>query len=257
MCLRLLTVRSHTIGKMLPADNPSGSLVASIISLAGIPAKIESPGGTSESEGHQFDEAHVVNGRRFCGREKADTGSGKEGGMASQPIIATAHERQPVLRGHAVAGENRVRLTVEGVSATDPAVGFVARVRHGLIYRTAVLAGTGVLTVVCALAAFACSGGGGDFGHPKITVERIGNDMAGRRTGEGLDGWYFEEDESRDIGILDTEYSGNTATIVIHMKTVSVASGRFTGKLRLHYEWVAFNDWTLVGVENLDFKRRP
>ena len=198
--------------------------------------------------------------------------------MAFQPTIATTHERQPVLRGHVVAGENRVRLTVEGVSATDPAVGFMARVRHGLIYRTAVLAGTGVLTVVCALAAFACSGGGGDFGHPKITVERIGNDMAGRRTGEGLDGWYFgqdeprdmvgrpmgegdgwhfEEDESRDIGILDTEYSGNTATIVIHMKTVSVASGRFTGKLRLHYEWVAFDDWTLVRVENLDFKRRP
>ena len=136
-----------------------------------------------------------------------------------------------------------------------------------------------VLTVVFALAAFACSGGGGDFGHPKITEERIGNDMAARRTsegpsgwylgeaeprdmvgrpmGEGLDGWYFEEAETRDIDILETEYSGNTAAIVIHMKTIGAVSGRFAGKLRLHYEWVAFDDWTLARVENLDFKRQP
>ena len=195
--------------------------------------------------------------------------------MASQPIIATACERQPLLHGHIIEGENRARLTMEVVSATDPAVGFAARVRHGRIYRTAVLAHT----IVCALAAFACSGGGGDFGHPKITVERIGNDMAARRTderlsgwyfeeaesrdrvgrpgGEELGGWYFEEAESRDIDILETEYSGNTATIVIQMKTGSAVSEGFAGKLRLHYEWVAFDDWTLVRVDNLDFKRRP
>ena len=170
-------------------------------------------------------------------------------------------------------GESRARLTVEVVSATDPAVEFAARVRHGRIYRT------GVFTLVFALATFACSGGGSDFGHPKITVERMGNDMAGWRTneglggwylgedeprdmvgrpmGEGLGGWYFEEAETRDIDILETEYSGNTATIVIHMNTVGAVSGRFAGKLRLHYEWVAFDDWTMVRVENLDFKRQP
>lgn len=136
-----------------------------------------------------------------------------------------------------------------------------------------------VLTVVFALAALACSDGGSDFGHPKITEERIGNDMAGWRTsegpsgwylgeaepsnmvgrpmGEGLDGWYFEEAETRDIDILETEYSGNTAAIVIQMKTGSTVSEGFTGKLRLHYEWVAFDDWTLARVENLDFKRQP
>ncbi len=205
--------------------------------------------------------------------------------MASQSIIAPTRERQPVLRGHVVAGENQTRLTVEVVSATDLAVGLAARVRHRLIYPTAVLARTGVLartvafTVVFALAAFACSDGGGDFGHPKITEERIRNDMAGWRTSEGLggwylgedkprdrvgrpggeelDGWYFEEAETRDIDILETEYSGNTAAIVIHMKTVGAVSGRFAGKLRLHYEWVAFDDWTLARVENLDFKRQP
>ena len=135
------------------------------------------------------------------------------------------------------------------------------------------------LTVVFALAAFACSGGGGGFGHPKITEEQIGNDMVGWRRGDGLGGWYFkedgprdmvderrgeelhgwyfEEDASREIEILNTQYSGHTSTIVIHMKNVGVVSGRFSGKLRLHYEWVAFDDWTLVRVENLDFKRRP
>lgn len=41
------------------------------------------------------------------------------------------------------------------------------------------------LPVVFALAAFACSGGGGGFGHPKITEEQIGNDMVGWRRGDG------------------------------------------------------------------------
>ncbi len=174
--------------------------------------------------------------------------------MASQPHIATARERQPLLQGHVIEGENRTRLTVEVVSAIDPAVGFVARMRHGLTYRTAALARTGVLTVVFALAVFACSGVGGDFGHPKITVERIGNDMAARRTGEG-GGRYFEEAESRALDILKTVYSGNTATIVIHIRTSRAVSKEFTAKLRLHYEWVAFDDWTLARVEVLDFNR--
>ena len=116
-----------------------------------------------------------------------------------------------------------------------------------------------VLLITCSVVLSACSGGGGIIGHPKINEAQIGTDLVGKNTGEGLLGWKFEKDEPREIAVLQRDYSGEKATIVIDIKTES-APGRFSrqkwaGKLRLHYEWVA-GVWTLVQVENLDFKER-
>ncbi len=116
------------------------------------------------------------------------------------------------------------------------------------------------LAVVLTLAVSGCSDGGGVLGHPKISVEQIGTDIVGKNTGEGLLSWTFAKNEPREIEILETDYSGDKGTVVIHMKTEGFILVGFTnkvegmaGKLRLHYEWVA-DEWTLVRVENLDFK---
>lgn len=120
------------------------------------------------------------------------------------------------------------------------------------------------LAVVLALALSACSDGGGLFGHPKITEQEIATDIVGRRTGEYPLAWTFAKDEPKEIQLLQSDYSGDKATIVIHMNTETAQTApqiwlkeskeKMAGKLRLHYEWVA-DQWTLVRVESLDFKK--
>ena len=101
--------------------------------------------------------------------------------------------------------------------------------------------------------------GSGSTNHPKIAdTGKIRTDIVGRNTGEGILSWEFSKDHQQEITIIQTEYSGDKATVIIDMKT-SKAAGyssrtQMEGKLRLHYEWVA-GDWTLIRVENLDFKK--
>ena len=116
-----------------------------------------------------------------------------------------------------------------------------------------------VLLIACSVVLSACSGGGGILGHPKINEAQIGTDIVGKDTGEGLLGWRFEKAEPREIAVMQSDYSGDKAAIVINMKTESApgsfSKSKMAGKLRLHYEWVA-GTWTLVRVENLDFKKQ-
>lgn len=93
--------------------------------------------------------------------------------------------------------------------------------------------------------------------HPEITVPDIEKNIVGRDTGEGLAAWKFDANEPRDITIIESKYKGDKATLIVNINTRS-APGSFlrataNGKLRLHYEWIT-NEWTLVKVENLDFK---
>lgn len=90
-----------------------------------------------------------------------------------------------------------------------------------------------------------------------ITVEDIQKDIAGKNTGEGLMSWEFGEDEPREISIVESKYEGDTATIIIDMKTENlpehIGKQKMTGKLRLYYKRIE-DEWNLGRVENLTFK---
>jgi len=93
--------------------------------------------------------------------------------------------------------------------------------------------------------------------HPKINLETIQRDIVGKTTGAGIETWTFDENELREISILESKYEGDKATIIIDMKTQSapgsLMKSKMAGKLCLHYEWIA-EEWKLNQVENLAFK---
>lgn len=93
--------------------------------------------------------------------------------------------------------------------------------------------------------------------HPKINVETIQRDIVGKNTGEGIGTWTFDENELRQISILESKYEGDKATIIVDMKTQSAPGSlmrsQMAGKLCLHYEWNE-EEWNLTQVENLAFK---
>jgi len=64
-------------------------------------------------------------------------------------------------------------------------------------------------------------------------------------------GIVFDETNIRRIQVLDTGIKGGTARVVAHVETVS----GYAGKLRLSYELIA-GQWTLLEVENLDFRQQ-
>jgi hypothetical protein len=61
----------------------------------------------------------------------------------------------------------------------------------------------------------------------------------------------FEETNIQGIKVLDTRIKGNKAQVVAHVDTVS----GYAGRLRLYYELIA-GEWTLVRMENLDFRQQ-
>ena len=94
--------------------------------------------------------------------------------------------------------------------------------------------------------------------HPKITLEKIHQDIVGRSTDEGVMSWTFDKRLPMAISIADSKYEGDKATIIIGMKTsapayIAIPARELGGKLRLHYEWIA-NEWNLIRIENLTFK---
>ena len=92
---------------------------------------------------------------------------------------------------------------------------------------------------------------------PKTTVEDIQKDIVGKNTGEGLMSWEFGKDEPREISIVESKYEGNTATIIIDIKTENlpehIGKQQMTGKLCLYYKRIE-DEWNLGRVENLTFK---
>ena len=83
-----------------------------------------------------------------------------------------------------------------------------------------------------------------DAEKPKITAEKIENDIAGKMVGS----WIFQASEWREIDILNSRYSDKKARIEINVDTIRNKSGT----LRLRYLWTD-NKWKLVKIFNIDF----
>ena len=90
-----------------------------------------------------------------------------------------------------------------------------------------------------------------------ITLEDIQKDIVGKNTGEGLMSWEFGKDDPTEIFIVESKYEGDTATIIIDIKTENlpehIGKQQMTGKLCLYYKRIE-DEWNLGRVENLTFK---
>jgi len=92
-----------------------------------------------------------------------------------------------------------------------------------------------------------------------ISVAKIRSDVVGKTIEKvpNLDGtrtasWIFAQDELKEIDILSKRASGDTANVVINMRTGG-SGVQLNGKLRLHYELIA-RSWELTKIENISFK---
>lgn len=103
--------------------------------------------------------------------------------------------------------------------------------------------------------------------RPSITLAKIYRDIVGKVV-EGVsseDGvappisWTFAANEPKEIEILERDFVGDNAYVVIHMYTQDAAPDRngmlgiLKGNLQLHYERVT-GDWLLTRVENQTFR---
>jgi hypothetical protein len=61
----------------------------------------------------------------------------------------------------------------------------------------------------------------------------------------------FDGTNIQGIKILDTRIKGSKAQIITHVDAVS----GYAGRLRLYYELIA-GEWTLLQIENLDFRQQ-
>ena len=91
-----------------------------------------------------------------------------------------------------------------------------------------------------------------------VKVKNNPREETGRRTDTSFDvfatiptGIIFDRTNIRSIKVLDTKISGDKARVVVHVDTVSM----YAGRLRLYYELIA-GEWTLLEIENLDFKHQ-
>lgn len=126
------------------------------------------------------------------------------------------------------------------------------------------------LAVLLALTISGCSGGGSVPGHPKITEGRIEKDAEAGFPRSGSDEAY----EKGEIEILESNYSGDSATIVLTAGSVKVGSlvpadidlkteirpqvtsiDTVPWKLRLVYQWVR-GEWRLRRLDNLTFEKQ-
>ena len=118
----------------------------------------------------------------------------------------------------------------------------------------------------------ACAGGGGssppaDDQRPEITAEKIREDINGERVevppAEGITesrSWRFERHEPKEIEIVEKQLDGDSATIVIDIRTGSAPRvekpKKLSGRLRLHYRLengLVLRQWEIVEIDNLSF----
>ena len=106
---------------------------------------------------------------------------------------------------------------------------------------------------------------------PELTDELIRRRIIGRRvyevmpesgTGEPIP-WSFDEDEPKEITIVDKQVNGDSATVVLDIKTQSnprarnlrALAGQFRTDWRLETGWV-LRRWEIVNTENISMKYR-
>ncbi len=96
--------------------------------------------------------------------------------------------------------------------------------------------------------------------RPEITEARIATDLIGRqvKVDPWSISWRFDTRVTTEITIVQCNYSGDSAIILIDTKSEAGPRAffprRMAGKLRLHYDWAA--RWTLARIDNLDFKEQ-
>jgi hypothetical protein len=130
-----------------------------------------------------------------------------------------------------------------------------------------------------ALAACAACGGGGTAGGPRLSAtpeQRPELDLEAVREavngawvegvpaadGQGKpENWGFAHNEPKEIEIVEQKVEGDTATVVVNMKTRSAPRARrqmsLEGQLRLHLRLeteLFFRRWDVEDVENISFK---
>lgn len=127
-----------------------------------------------------------------------------------------------------------------------------------------------LLLLLSALAG-ACEGGPPPEDlRPEITVEKIREDINGKRVSVPAErgasepsSWRFYLNEPKEIEILEKQLAGDKATLVINLRTRTSPRAeqqgitkKLAGRLRLHYELqsgFALRQWEIVQVENISF----
>lgn len=137
-----------------------------------------------------------------------------------------------------------------------------------------------VLALTLLLALFGCGGppasqGGQDSpgtqAIPELTKEiidqrindtRVWDVMPESGTGEPIS-WSFDEDEPKEIAVVEREVDGPKATIILDIKTQSAPRSNnlrhLAGQVRTHWQlrtgWV-LRRWEIVGTENISMTYR-
>lgn len=131
-----------------------------------------------------------------------------------------------------------------------------------------------LLCLVCACGSSSPGGGGtssGTEGTPQLTDEVIRARINDTRvwdvppeegTGEPIV-WNFDEDEPKEITVVEKNVEGNSATVVLDIKTSSAPRRRnarsLSGRLRTDWQlrtgWV-LRRWEIVNTENISMKYR-
>lgn len=111
----------------------------------------------------------------------------------------------------------------------------------------------------------------GSQGTPELTKElidqrindaRVWDVMPESGTGEPIS-WSFDEDEPKEIAVVERLDEGNKATIILDIKTHSAPRANnmrhLAGQIRTHWQlrtgWV-LRRWEIVGTENISMKYR-
>ena len=139
----------------------------------------------------------------------------------------------------------------------------------------------GIALLLVALAACAACGGGNSSGgpvlsatpeqRPELSAADIRDDINGEwvrlKPADGKSeprNWVFDEDEPKEIEVVEQQIGPDKATFLLNMKTRTVGRARnpvsIEGQLRLHYELetgLLLRQWEITEIENISFKYTP
>lgn len=129
----------------------------------------------------------------------------------------------------------------------------------------------GLYAIALSVAVCGCFGGSGTPSNPKIAAGQIEKDAEAGFPSHRSDGAY----EEGNIEILESNYSGDKATIVLSAGSINVGSLTPAGidglkpeirpkvasvdpipyRLRLNYQWIR-DEWRLRQLENVTFEEQ-
>ena len=133
-----------------------------------------------------------------------------------------------------------------------------------------------LLALACGCACSDSQNEGGAFSatpepRPQINEEKILRHLIGERVRNVPDennaaepiSWTFDEDEPKELTLVEKQEDGDKATVVIDIKTRSkegvTPPRQLAGRLRLHYELqteLIFRQWEIVKIDNISMKYR-